>query len=153
MKEYKVAVLSGDGIGPEIMEEAKKVLNATGEVFDFKIEYKDELIGGIAYENTGVPLPDKTIETSKEADAVMLGAVGDWKYDTLPPEVRPERALLGIRKALGLFANLRPAIVWDELVSSSPLYQQSKVFYLLPLQFQKQYALYGALHLQNKSYC
>ncbi len=121
MKEYKVAVLSGDGIGPEIMDEAKKVLNAAGEVFDFKIEYKDELIGGIAYDNTGVPLPDETVKTSKEADAVMLGAVGDWKYDTLPPEVRPERALLGIRKALGLFANLRPAIVWDELVSSSPL--------------------------------
>ena len=121
MKEYKIAVLAGDGIGPEIMEEAKKVLDAAGKVFDFKLEYKDELIGGIAYENTGVPLPDKTIETSKEADAVMLGAVGDWKYDTLPPEVRPERALLGIRKALGLFANLRPAIVWDELVSSSPL--------------------------------
>lgn len=121
MKEYKVAVVAGDGIGPEIMAEAKKVLDATGEVFDYKIEYKDELIGGIAYDNTGTPLPDKTVQTAKEADAVMLGAVGDWKYDTLPPEVRPERALLGIRKALGLFANLRPAIVWDELVSSSPL--------------------------------
>ena len=94
MKDYKVAVVAGDGIGPEIM--------ATGEVFDFKIEYKDELIGGIAYDNTGTPLPDKTIETAKEADAVMLGAVGDWKYDTLPPEVRPERALLGIRKAFCL---------------------------------------------------
>ena len=121
MKEYKVAVVAGDGIGPEIIDEAKKVLNAAEKVFDFKLEYKDELIGGIAYEKTGVPLPDETIKTAKEADAVMLGAVGDWKYDTLPPAVRPERALLGIRKALGLFANLRPAIVWDELVSSSPL--------------------------------
>ena len=71
MKEYKVAVVAGDGIGPEIMAEAKKVLDATGEVFDYKIEYKDELIGGIAYDNTGTPLPDKTVQTAKEADAVM----------------------------------------------------------------------------------
>lgn len=119
--EYNIAVVDGDGIGPEVVAEAKKILDAVGQVFDFKLNYKHELIGGIAYEKYGTPLPESTIETALLADAVMLGAVGDWKYDTLPPEVRPEKALLGIRKALGLFANLRPAIVWDELVSSSPL--------------------------------
>ena len=118
---YKITVVSGDGTGPEVMAEAKKVLNKTAEVFDFKLEYQDELIGGIAYEKTGTPLPEKTVKAAKDSDAVMLGAVGDWKYDTLPPEVRPEKALLGIRKALDLFANLRPAIVWEDLVSSSPL--------------------------------
>lgn len=118
---YKITVLSGDGTGPEVMAEAKKVLNKTADVFGFKLEFNDYLIGGIAYEKFGVPLPDVTIKAAKDSDAVMLGAVGDWKYDTLPPEVRPERALLGIRKELNLFANLRPAIVWEELVSSSPL--------------------------------
>ena len=86
---------------------------------DFSFE--EALIGGCAYDMFGVPLPDSTIALAKSSDAVFLGAVGDWKYDTLPPEVRPERALLGIRKELNLFANLRPAIVYDELVSSSPL--------------------------------
>ena len=118
---YKITVLSGDGTGPEVTAEAKKVLNKTADVFGFKLEFNDYLIGGIAYEKFGVPLPDVTIKAAKDSDAVMLGAVGDWKYDTLPPEVRPERALLGIRKELDLFANLRPAIVWEELVSSSPL--------------------------------
>ena len=118
---YKIAVLSGDGIGPEIMEEAIKVLNAVGKKHNINFEFNKALIGGCAYDKHGVPLPQETIDVCKNSDAVMLGAVGDWKYDKLPPEVRPEKALLGIRKALNLFANLRPAIVYDELTSSSPL--------------------------------
>lgn len=118
---YNITVVAGDGTGPEVMAEAKKVLNKTADVFGIKFQFNDYLIGGCAYEKYGKPLPDVTIEAAKNSDAVMLGAVGDWKYDTLPPEVRPERALLGIRKELNLFANLRPAIVWEELVSSSPL--------------------------------
>ncbi len=118
---YKIAVLRGDGIGPEIIEEGLKVLNAAAKKFNMEFEYKDALIGGIAYDEYRTPLPQATIDLAKASDAVLLGAVGDWKYDTLPPEVRPEKALLGIRKELNLFANLRPAIVYDELVSSSPL--------------------------------
>ena len=118
---YKIAVLSGDGIGPEIMAEALKVLDAVSKKRGLDFEYNKALIGGCAYDEHGVPLPQETIDICKNSDAVMLGAVGDWKYDKLPPEVRPEKALLGIRKALNLFANLRPAIVYDELTSSSPL--------------------------------
>ena len=121
MATYNIAVLAGDGIGPEIIVEAKKVLASVEKVYDIKFNYEDALIGGCAYDATGTPLPDETVKLAKNSDAVFLGAVGDWKYDTLPPEVRPEKALLGIRKELNLFANLRPAIVWDELVSSSPL--------------------------------
>ena len=119
--QYDIAVLGGDGIGPEVISEGVKVLDAIGKKFDIKFEYEYALIGGCAYDKFKVPLPDTTILTAKNSDAVFLGAVGDWKYDELPPEVRPERALLGIRKELNLFANLRPAIVYDELVSSSPL--------------------------------
>lgn len=121
MKEYNIAVLGGDGIGPEVVSEGIKVLDAIGKKFDIKFNYEYALIGGCAYDKYKVPLPDTTILTAKSSDAVFLGAVGDWKYDELPPEVRPEKALLGIRKELELFANLRPAIVYDELVSSSPL--------------------------------
>lgn len=118
---YNIAVLKGDGIGPEIIDEAKRVLGSIEHVYDIKFNYEEALIGGCAYDAFKTPLPDETIKLAKASDAVLLGAVGDWKYDTLPPEVRPERALLGIRKELNLFANLRPAIVWDELVNSSPL--------------------------------
>lgn len=118
---YNIAVLSGDGIGPEIMEEALKVLNAVGKKHGLDFNFNKALIGGCAYDEYKTPLPQETIDVCKNSDAVMLGAVGDWKYDVLPPEVRPEKALLGIRKALNLFANLRPAIVYDELTSSSPL--------------------------------
>ena len=120
-KQYNIAVLGGDGIGPEVISEGVKVLDAIGKKYDINFEYEYALIGGCAYDQYKVPLPDTTILTAKNSDAVFLGAVGDWKYDELPPEVRPEKALLGIRKELGLFANLRPAIVYDELVSSSPL--------------------------------
>ena len=121
MKEYKIALLPGDGVGPEIMAEAVKVLESVGKKLDLKFQYKTELIGGCAYEKYNTPLPEVTVKTAKESDAVLLGAVGDWKYDSLPAEVRPEKALLGIRKALNLFANLRPAVVFDELIDSSTL--------------------------------
>lgn len=121
MKNYKIALLGGDGIGPEVAREGVKVLEAVGRKFGLSFEFKEALIGGCAYEKHGVPLPSETVEIAKSSDAVLLGAVGDWKYDTLPPEVRPERALLGIRKELNLFANLRPAVVFEELVSASPL--------------------------------
>lgn len=121
MKEYNIALLGGDGTGPDVIAEGVKVLNAIGEKYGVGFNYESALIGGCAYDETGVPLPDETIKIAKASDAVFLGAVGDWKYDTLPPEVRPERALLGIRKELNLFANLRPAKVFEELVSSSPL--------------------------------
>ena len=118
---YKICVLRGDGIGPEILDEGLKVLKAVEKKFGVEFECEEALIGGIAYEKYSTPLPEETVKLAKSSDAVLLGAVGDWKYDTLPPEVRPEKALLGIRKALNLFANLRPAIVYDELVACSPL--------------------------------
>lgn len=121
MTEYKIALLGGDGIGPEVVAEAVKILGAISKKFDYKFSYQEGLIGGCAYDKFGTPLPKETLEIAKNSDAVFLGAVGDWKYDSLPPEVRPEKALLGIRKELNLFANLRPAIVYPELVGSSPL--------------------------------
>ena len=121
MKEYNICLLGGDGIGPEVTDEAVKVMNAVGKKYDMKFNFTKALIGGCAYEKYGVPLPDETLEIAKKSDAVLLEAVGDWKYDTLPPAVRPEKALLGIRKGLNLFANLRPATVFDELISSSTL--------------------------------
>lgn len=119
--KYKIALLGGDGIGPAVIDEGVKVLTAIGQKFDIEFDFKEALIGGCAYDEYGTPLPDSTIEIAKDSDAVYLGAVGDWKYDTLPPELRPEKALLGIRKALNLFANLRPATVYDELLDASTL--------------------------------
>ena len=113
----KIAVLPGDGIGTEIVEQAVKVLKALGE--DFEYEYAD--VGGVAYANHGHPLPPETLALAKEADAVLFGAVGDFKYDTLPRALRPEQAILGLRKNLNLFANLRPAVCYPELVSASTL--------------------------------
>ena len=121
MTDYNIAVLGGDGTGPEVIAEGVKVLKAVGEKFGINFNFEYGLIGGCAYDVHKTPLPDSTISLAKNSDAVFLGAVGDWKYDVLPPEVRPEKALLGIRKALNLFANLRPAHVFEELVSSSPL--------------------------------
>ena len=118
---YNIAVLMGDGVASEILDSAVCVLDKVSSVYDLKFNYNYAPIGGRAYDETGTPLPDKTIEACLKSDAVLLGAVGDWKYDTLPPELRPERALLGIRKRLNLFANLRPVKVFDELLYSSPL--------------------------------
>jgi 3-isopropylmalate dehydrogenase len=113
----KIAVLAGDGIGPEIMAEALKVLRALGERFEFE----PAPVGGAAYEAHGEPLPESTLRLARAADAVLFGAVGDWKYDRLERALRPEQAILGLRKHLGLFANLRPAICYPALTHASSL--------------------------------
>ena len=121
MKNYKIAVLKGDGIGPEIVNEAMKALDAVAEKCGFTVEYDQALLGGCAIDATGVPLPDETVAKCKAADSTLLGAVGGAKWDTLPGHLRPEKGLLGIRSALGLFANLRPARIFDPLREASPL--------------------------------
>lgn len=113
----KIAILPGDGIGPEIVEQAVRVLNALDERF----EMESAPVGGAGYEAAGHPLPDATLKLAKEADAILFGAVGDWKYDTLERALRPEQAILGLRKHLGLFANFRPAILYPELAGASTL--------------------------------
>ncbi len=118
---YKIAVVPGDGIGPEVIEQALRVLDRIGEKYNHQFEYTEVLAGGAAIDATGGCLPRETVEVCKASDAVMLGAVGGWKWDTLPGDQRPERALLGLRKELGLFANLRPAILFDELSQACPL--------------------------------
>ena len=119
--EYNIAVIRGDGIGPEVIAEATKVLDAIGARFGHTFNYNYVLAGGEAIDETGRCLPPETVATAKASDAVLLGAVGGPKWDTLPGDERPERALLGLRKELGLFANLRPAMVFDELAEASPL--------------------------------
>jgi 3-isopropylmalate dehydrogenase len=109
--------LPGDGIGTEIVAEAVKVLNTLG----LKFEMETALVGGCAFDTHGHPLPDSTLKLAKESDAILFGAVGDWKYDTLDRPLRPEQAILGLRKNLGLFANFRPAICYPELVGASSL--------------------------------
>lgn len=116
----KIAVLPGDGIGPEIVAEAMKVLEAL-RAFGFKFEAEHAPIGGAGYDAAGDPLPEATLKLAKQADAVLLGAVGGPKYDTLPRDKRPERGLLRIRKELNLFANLRPALLYPELAAASSL--------------------------------
>jgi len=113
----KIAVLPGDGIGTEIVAEAVKVLKVLG----LPLEMETALVGGCAYDAHGHPLPDSTLKLAKAADAILFGAVGDWKYDTLDRPLRPEQAILGLRKNLGLFANFRPAICYPELVGASSL--------------------------------
>jgi 3-isopropylmalate dehydrogenase len=116
----KIAILPGDGIGPEIVREAERVLDVlAGE--GLPIERARGAIGGAGYDTARHPLPPSTLELAQAADAVLLGAVGGPKYDTLPRELRPEQGILGIRRALGLFANLRPALLYPELASSSTL--------------------------------
>ena len=113
----KIAVLPGDGIGTEIVAEAVKVLNTLA----LPLEMETALVGGVAYDAHGHPLPEATLKLAKEADAVLFGAVGDWKYDKLERQFRPEQAILGLRKNLGLFANFRPAICYEQLVDASSL--------------------------------
>lgn len=113
----KIAVLPGDGIGTEIVAEAVKVLDA----LDLPFEMESALVGGAAYEAHGHPLPESTLKLAMDADAVLFGAVGDWKYDKLDRPLRPEQAILGLRKHMGLFANFRPAICYPELVGASSL--------------------------------
>ncbi|NGZ75916.1 3-isopropylmalate dehydrogenase [Saccharibacillus alkalitolerans] len=117
----KIAVIAGDGIGPEVVAEAEKVLHKVGEVFGYSFETEHALFGGIAIDEKGTPLPAETLEVCKRADAVLLGAVGGPKWDNNPKELRPETGLLGIRKELGLFSNLRPAVVFDCLKDASTL--------------------------------
>ncbi len=112
-----IAILPGDGIGPEIVAEAVKVLKALGLTF----EMETAPVGGAAYEAAGHPLPESTLRLAQAADAILFGAVGDWKYDTLERALRPEQAILGLRKALGLFANFRPAICYEQLTHASSL--------------------------------
>jgi 3-isopropylmalate dehydrogenase len=113
----KIAILPGDGIGTEIVAEAVKVL----KVLDLPFELETALVGGAAYEAHGHPLPESTLSLAKAADAVLFGAVGDWKYDKLERALRPEQAILGLRKHLGLFANFRPAICYEQLTHASSL--------------------------------
>ena len=118
---YKLAVIPGVGIGPDVVEQTLLVLDKVGEKFGHTFQYHKVLAGGCAIDATGGCLPQETIDMCKASDAVLLGAVGGWKWDTLPGDQRPERALLGLRKALGLFANLRPALLFEQLADASPL--------------------------------
>lgn len=121
MKTYHIAVMPGDGIGPEVVRQAIKVLDRVGEKCGFQLQYHYADIGGIAIDKTGEPLPDETLQICKASDAVLLGAVGGYKWDDLPGNKRPEAGLLGIRAGLGLFANYRPAVIYAPLKEASPL--------------------------------
>ncbi|TID29306.1 3-isopropylmalate dehydrogenase, partial [Avibacterium paragallinarum] len=116
MKNYNVAVLSGDGIGPEVMAEALKVLSAVQKKYDFQLTYRHFDIGGIAIDNHGTPLPAETLKGCEESDAILFGSVGGSKWEHLPPNQQPERgALLPLRKHFSLFCNLRPATLYKGL--------------------------------------
>ena len=121
MKSFKIAVLKGDGIGPEIIDEAKKVLDALGSLDDFELVYTDYLVGGVAIDREGVPLPDETLQGCLESDAVLLGAIGGPKWDNLARELRPESGLLKLRQELNVYTNLRPITVYDELLNESTI--------------------------------
>lgn len=121
MNTYRITLLRGDGIGPEIVQEAVKVLDAAAARYGFALSYSDALMGGCAIDATGTPLPEETVAACKASNAVLLGAVGGYKWDALPGNQRPEAGLLGIRAALGLFANLRPAKIYGPLKDACPL--------------------------------
>ena len=122
MGNYNITVLKGDGIGPDIVAEAMNVLEAVGKKYNHKFNFNEKLVGGAALDACGVPLPDDTLEACKNCDSILLGAVGGPKWDNLPSNMRPEAgALLRLRKELGLYANLRPAIIHKALSSASPI--------------------------------
>lgn len=122
-KKYKVAVLPGDGIGPEVMAEAVKVLDATGKKCGFCLDYNYADVGGAAIDNQGKALPQSTVDICKAADAILFGSVGGPKWENLPPEEQPERAaLLPLRKIFGLYCNMRPAKIFNGMASASPLH-------------------------------
>lgn len=125
---YNIAVIPGDGIGPEIITEAKKVLDRIGEKFGHSFTYTEVLMGGVSIDATGVPLTKEALETARRSDSVLLGAVGgkvgQSNWYSLPPHLRPEAGLLAIRKGLGLFANIRPAVLFDELKGACPLKEE-----------------------------
>src|SRR5512133_700492 len=120
--DFKIAVLPGDGIGPEIIDQAKKVVIAIGKKYDHKFKFTHGLVGAVAIDKTGNPLPPETLELCKSSDAVLFGAIGDPKYDNNPAaKVRPEQGLLAMRKELGLYANVRPVSTFPSLIDKSPL--------------------------------
>ena len=119
--DCKIALVPGDGIGPDVVTEAVRVLDKIGEKYGHKFIYTRVLAGGAAIDEVGECLPKETVDICKTSDAVLLGAVGGWKWDTLPGDQRPERALLGLRKELCLFANIRPALLFEELAEACPL--------------------------------
>lgn len=119
--KYSIALIRGDGIGPEIVEEAVRALDAAARRFDFSLKYQEAPMGGCAIDEFGTPLPKDTVSVCRDSDAVLLGAVGGPKWETLPGHLRPEAGLLGIRAALGLYANLRPAVLFDSLRDACPL--------------------------------
>ena len=121
MKNYKITLIKGDGIGPEIIDEAVKVLDAVASCCELHFNYDEALMGGVAYDITGDPLPQETITKSFQSDAVLFGAIGGPQWDELPREKRPESGLLRFRKELGVYANLRPAVVYEELINASSL--------------------------------
>lgn len=118
---YKIAVLAGDGIGPEVMAEAVKVLHAVEKKFDLEFDFHEGLAGGAAIDAYGIPLPESTVKLCEECDAVLFGAVGGPKWDGVESRLRPERAILGLRKHFGLYANLRPAVLFPALIDASPI--------------------------------
>ncbi len=120
-KQLKILVLAGDGIGPEVTQQAIHVLRSVADLGGYGFEYSEMLIGGVAIKQQGSPLPTATLEAALESDAVLLGAVGGNEFNQLPPDRRPEAGLLGLRQALGGFANLRPSFAWPALASNSPL--------------------------------
>ncbi len=120
-QQYRITLLPGDGIGPEIMAVAVDVLKVVGEQFSLRFEFQEALIGGAAIDATSEPLPPTTLEMCRNSDAVLLAAIGGYKWDSLPRHLRPESGLLGLRAGLGLFANLRPAKILPQLIDASPL--------------------------------
>ncbi|MFK0731597.1 MAG: 3-isopropylmalate dehydrogenase [Gloeotrichia echinulata GP01] len=120
-QNYRITLLPGDGIGPEIMAVAVEVLKVVGEQFDIKFDFQTALIGGAAIDETGEPLPSVTLDICRDSDAVLLAAIGGYKWDSLPSNLRPEAGLLGLRAGLGLFANLRPAKILPQLIDASTL--------------------------------
>ena len=124
-KVYKIAVLPGDGIGPEVMSEARKVLDRVSEKEGFSFAAEEKLVGGAAIDETGGPLPEDTIAACESADEILFGSVGGPKWENLPPDIQPERgALLPLRKHFGLFANLRPAVCFPALTHASPVKEE-----------------------------
>ncbi|MFA5577042.1 MAG: 3-isopropylmalate dehydrogenase [Tissierellaceae bacterium] len=119
--EYRIGIIKGDGIGPEVVDAALEILDELGEKFNHKFSYREALAGGSAYDQYGEVLPQETIDICRDSHAVILGAVGGSKWDNLPKDKRPERAILGLRRELNLFANLRPGLLLKSMAASSPL--------------------------------